>query len=169
MNPTGGNSSPNYPYFITTSPIVIKKIALPIGTKLVYEEQFMKEGQQEKMLSYSKLTSIELQDGKTIKWGGVPVNMIHRFFNTEMRGFSVYADFEKLNDVEKTKFSKMWQNCSSDLGVLVKDLNDWSFNPENISDITSCSVNYQRYFKDDVEQQQFLDQLFSELKKVNSN
>lgn len=168
MNPTGGNSSPDYPYFITTSPIVIKKIALPTGTKLIYEEQFLKEGEQEKMLSNSKLNTIVLPEGKTIIWGGVPVYRIHKFFNTEMRGFSVYADFSKLKDNEKTEFSNLWQSCSDDLGILVKDLNDWSFNPENISDISSCSVIYQRYFKENKEQQAFLDQLLRELNKVNS-
>ncbi|MNQ26139.1 hypothetical protein D3C85_393680 [compost metagenome] len=25
MNPTGGNSAPNYPYFITTEPLIVKK------------------------------------------------------------------------------------------------------------------------------------------------
>jgi len=39
MNPTGGNSSPDYPFFITTQAQIVKNIAVPIGTKLVYQEQ----------------------------------------------------------------------------------------------------------------------------------
>lgn len=166
MNPTGGNSVPNYPYFITTTPMVVKKIAIPVGTKLVYEEQFFKTGEQDKMLSESKLTDIKFPEGFTMVWGGVPVTSIERFFNTEMHGFSVYGDFEKLSDAEKTKFSELWRSCSDDLGVLVLNLDDWSFNKNNISDISSCSVNYQRYFKENAEQQQFLNLLFSEMMKV---
>lgn len=79
MNPTGGNSVPNYPYFITTTPMVVKKIAIPVGTKLVYEEQFFKTGEQDKMLSESKLTDIKFPEGFTMVWGGVPVTSIERF------------------------------------------------------------------------------------------
>ena len=43
MNPTGGNSAPNYPFFITTEPLMVKKIQVPVGTKLVYEESFFNE------------------------------------------------------------------------------------------------------------------------------
>lgn len=48
MNPTGGNSSPDYPYFITTKPMVVKKILVPAGTSLVYDEHFFKKGKQDK-------------------------------------------------------------------------------------------------------------------------
>lgn len=169
MNPTGGNSAPDYPYFITTTPMVVKKIAVPVGTKLVYEEQYFKTGEQDKILSESKLTDIKFPEGATMEWGGVPVISIERFFNTEMRGYSVYGNFEKLSDAKKTKFSELWRSCSDDLGVLVLDLDDWSFNKNNISDISSCSVNYQRYFKENAEQQQFLNLMLSELMKVKQD
>ncbi len=42
MNPTGGNGRPDYPYYITTQPMIVKKINVPIGTKLEYEEQHFK-------------------------------------------------------------------------------------------------------------------------------
>lgn len=168
MNPTGGNSTPNYPYFITTKPVVVKKIAVPTGTKLVYEEQFFKEGKQEKMLSEEKLITLEFPTGQSIIWGGVPVTSINKFFNSEMSGFTVYADFEKLTEDKKTKFSELWQSCSNDLGITVKNTQDWSFNTKNIADVDDCSVLYQRYFKDDKRQQDFLNEIYSELLKVGS-
>nr|WP_199000826.1 hypothetical protein [Flavobacterium sp. ASV13] len=168
MNPTGGNSAPNYPYFITTKPLIVKNIAVPRGTKLTYEENFFKEGKQQEMMGEAKLTTIDLPAGQTINWGGVPVTSINKFFNSEMRGFTVYADFSKLSDDKKTKFSELWQSCSNDLGITIKNTDDWSFNTKNISDVESCSVIYQRYFKDDIRQQTFLNEIYSELLKVGS-
>lgn len=51
MNPTGGNSRPDYPYYVTTQPIIVKKIPIPVGTKLEYEEQYFKSGQQNSLLN----------------------------------------------------------------------------------------------------------------------
>lgn len=168
MNPTGGNSAPNYPYFITTKSLIVKNIAVPPGTKLTYEENFFKEGKQQEMMGEAKLITIDLPVGQTINWGGVPVTSINKFFNSEMRGFTVYADFSKLSDDKKTKFSELWQSCSNDLGITIKNTDDWSFNTKNISDVESCSVIYQRYFKDDTRQQTFLNEIYSELLKVGS-
>ncbi len=166
MSFTGGNSAPNYPFFITTEPLVIKKIAVPIGTKLIYEEQLFKKGEQDHRMSEEKLTTIELTNGKTIDWGGVPVTSITKFFNTEMHGFTVTANFAKLKEGKKTKFSKLWQSCDQDLGITVGNTDDWSFNTKNILDVESCSVIYQRYFKDDANQQSFLDSIFTELRRL---
>ncbi|WP_111632244.1 hypothetical protein [Pedobacter cryoconitis] len=167
MNPTG-NSSPDYPYYMTTEPMVVKKILVPVGTTLVYEEHFFKEGKQDKMMSEEKLNSIELPSGQTIDWGGVPVTSITKFFNSEMHGFSVYADFDKLSKDKSTKFSELWQSCSTDIGITVKNTDDWSFNTKNISDVESCSVLYQRYFKEDTSQQSFLNNMYAELLKIGS-
>lgn len=163
-NPTGGRG-PDYPYFITTEPVTVKKIVVPKGTKLIYEEQFFKKGQQDKIMNEKKLTDIHLAEGKTIDWGGVPVYMITKFFNPEMTGYSVFADFSKLSDEQRTKFSELWRHCGGELGVLVKDADDWTFDTKNITDISDCSVNYQRYFKEDDRQQKFLDSLYSAMGK----
>ncbi|MFG0587138.1 hypothetical protein ACF8D3_03800 [Acinetobacter sp. YQ_14] len=168
MNPTGNMTRPNYPYYTTQQPIAVKNIRVPAGTTLVYEKYAFKKGKQERLLPEDKLTDIKLPEGKTIVWGGVPVTQISRFFNTEMRGYSVYADFNQLELKQWTKFSQLWQSCNDDLGITVKDTRDWSFNKNNIADVESCSVNYQRYFKDDAQQKQFLDTLYSELMKVDS-
>lgn len=165
MNPTGGNSRPDYPYFVTTKPLVVKKIPVPVGTTLVYEESWFKKGKQNKMLSESKLTAIRLPIGATMNWGGVPITSIVQFFNSEMRGFSVYADFDKLNKEQQNRFTDMWQSCDDNLGITIKNRDDWSFNPKNIADVESCSVLYQRYFKDNKQQQDFLDEMYVEMMK----
>ena len=165
MNPTGGNTAPNYPYFITTEPLVVKKILVPKETKLIYEEHAFKKGKQDKIMSEEKLNTIDLPVGETIDWGGVPIISIHKFFNSEMRGFTVSANFNQMRKDKKTKFSELWNSCSSNLGITVQTINDWSFNKKNISNIESCSVNYQRYFKDNAEQQKFLDSMLAELIK----
>lgn len=165
---SGQTFGQNYPYFITKEPLKIKKIVVPTGTKLIYETGYSKEGEQDKMMSEELLTTIELPAGKTIDWGGVPVTSIDKFFNSEMCGFSVYADFKQLSNDKKTKFSELWQSCNDDLGITVKNIDDWSFNKNNILDIESCGVNYQRYFKENAKQQKFLDNMYSELMKINS-
>ena len=95
--------------------------------------------------------------------------MINKFFNSEMIGYSVYADFESLPEDKKTKFSLMWEGCDADLGITVKNAKDWSFNKKNILHVESCSVLYQRYFKNNYEQQNFLNTMYAELMKVEEN
>lgn len=165
MNPTG-NSTPNYPFYTTTKSEVVKHILVPAGTKLTYEEILFKKGEQNRMMSETKLTSIELQNGATINWAGVPVTRIDKFFNSDMSGFSVYADFDKLSNNNKNKFTAMWNSCNDGIGISVKNTDDWSFNLSNISDIESCSVIYQRFFKDDANVQKHLDSMYVEMKKI---
>lgn len=168
-NPTGGRG-PDYPYFITTEPTIVKKIVVPKGTKLTYEEHFFREGQQDKIMSESKLTDIELPEGKTMDWGGVPITMISKFFNPEMRGFSISANFDKLSDSKKTTFSKLWENagCIDALGVMVKNIDDWSFNIANITAVNDCGVNGLYYIDDDErkKKEQLPDELYKALKKM---
>lgn len=168
FNPNGSNSKTDYPYFVTSEATVVKKIMVPPGTKLVYEEQFFKKGKQDNLLNESKLRSIEFPTNKSTFWGGVPITSIVKYYNTDMRGFSVYADFTILGEDDKTKFSQMWESCGDHLGITINNLDDWSFNKRNIADVESCSVLYQRYFKDDVEQQNFLDEMYAALMEVVS-
>jgi hypothetical protein len=154
------------PYFITTEPLIIKNILLPIGTKIIYQKgYFWQRGQQRKPREEKDIFEINLLEGTTIDWGGIPVTSFTKFYNDRMNGFSVYPDFEKLDTARQTGFSRLWQSCSEDLGISVNNLDDWSFNKQNILDIESCGMT-QRYFKEDLEQQAFLDSLFIELKKV---
>lgn len=159
----------NYPYFITKESMIVKKVVVPKGTKLVYEEHFFKKGNQDKMMIEEKLTSIELPIGETIDWGGVPIISIRKFYNQEMRGFTVYPNFNKVNNHKKNKFLQLWKSYKCNLGITIKNINDWSFNKGNISDVESCGVIYQRYFKEDANQQLVLDELYDELLKVGNN
>ena len=124
----GHSAPPNYPYFITTQPLTIKNIAVPVGTTLTYEMTYFKKGQQSKPLSEEKLTTIRFPKGANFIWGGVPISSINKFFNSDMTGYSVYADFSKLNAQDKTQFSKLWDSCDDDLGIAVQNSKDWSFN-----------------------------------------
>ena len=168
MNPTGGNSKPDYPYYISTQTMIVKKIAIPIGTKLGYEEQYFKSGQQDSLLNEKKLISIYLPEDQSMNWAGVPIGYINKYFNSEMKGFSVYARFKQLPSNKQTRFSQLWQECNDNLGINVKNTDDWSFNLNNIADIDSCSVNYQRYFKDNSQQQHYLDRLYQEMQKAGT-
>lgn len=169
MNPTGGNSRPNYPYFITTTPLTIKHIDVPVGTYLVYGDQKFKKGKQDQIMPEKNLTRIDFPENANMTWGGVPITSIHQFFNSAMTGYTVNADFSKLNPSNQTRFSKLWQSCDEGLGISIKDRSDWSFTKNNIVDVQSCSVLYQRYFKDNEEQQEFLDGLYKELKNIDVN
>ena len=168
MNPTGGNHRPDYPYYITTQPMIVKKIAIPIGTKLEYEEQHFKSGQQDSLLNEKKLIQISFPKDHSINWAGVPIGYINKYFNSEMKGFSGDARFDQLPSNKQTRFSQLWQACNDDLGIRVKNTDDWSFNLNNIADIDSCSVNYQRYFKDNVQQQRYLNLLYQEMQKAGT-
>lgn len=168
MNPTGGNSRPDYPYYVTTQPIIVKKIPIPVGTKLEYEEQYFKSGQQNSLLNEKKLVAIYFPKDQSMNWAGVPIGTINKYFNSEMKGFSVYARFEQLPSNQQTRFSQLWQKCDDNLGISVRNIDDWTFNLNNIADIDSCSVNYQRYFKNNLQQQHYLDQLYQEMRKAGT-
>ncbi|PKV48858.1 hypothetical protein ATE84_0873 [Aquimarina sp. MAR_2010_214] len=158
------NKPDKRPFFVTTKPIIIKNILLPEGTKIIYNKKyFWEKYEQKELLNEKDITSVFLKEGTTINWGGVPITSIVKFFNSEMKGFSVYPDFDKLNENKKTQFSNLWLSCNTDLGITVENTNDWSFNKTNILDVESCGVNNQRYFKEDKNQQRFLDDLYNEL------
>lgn len=165
VDPKGHTYKSNSPFYITKKPEVVKHILVPTGTKLVYEGTATLEGEQDKMLDEKKLYEIKVQNGATIDWAGIPVNWIYKFFNSDMIGFTIYPDFEKMKKDKINKFGEMWYTCGDGLGITVKSMDDWSFNSDNIADVQSCSVNYQRYFKDKKEQQSFLDEMYTEMMK----
>lgn len=135
---------------------------LPKGTKIIYEKHYFWEKQeQKKPLDEKNIVQISFMEGTTIDWGGVPISSIVKFYNSEMNGFTVYADFN--NQHKKTRFSTLWQNCNDGLGITIADADDWSFNTKNILDVESCGVIYQRYFEEDENQQKYLDDLYNAL------
>lgn len=161
------NTPDESPYFITVKPIVVNNILLPKETKITYKKRyFWEKYEQKKSLKEKDITRISFKEGITIDWGGIPIKEIIKFFNPEMKGYSVYANFDSLNKNKKTQFYNLWKSCNSELGITVENTNDWSFNKKNILDIESCGVNNQRYFKKDKNQQRFLDELYSQLMKI---
>lgn len=179
---SGQNSKADDPYFVTTTPLTVKKVLVPKGTKLTYAlnpeiRRDKKHGPQTQLLSENLLTEIRLPLGQTMMWGSVPIVSIERFFNSEMRGYSVIPEMKQLPEIGRSKFAQLWRNCDkyidtarhAELGISVKDISDWSFNQENIADVESCTGAYQRYFKDDAKQQKVLDDLITELRKLVVN
>ena len=141
-NPTGCSRDTS-PYYTTTSSTLVRGITVPAQTKLIYKSQnyFQKE-QQPTALKEKNLTDIKLPADKAIVWGGMPSSMFIQFFNSEMKGFSVYPA-EDFVPESSSDFIKLWQSCASDLDVTLKNTNDWSFNPENM-EIRGCGVNIQK-------------------------
>ncbi|WP_449387566.1 hypothetical protein [Chryseobacterium lineare] len=66
MGKPNGSRAPDYHYFITTEPLMVRNLNLPSGTKLTYEESFFKEGQQYRIMNEKNLTTIELPKGKPV-------------------------------------------------------------------------------------------------------
>lgn len=158
------NKADESPFFMTIEPIVIKNILLPKGTKITYKKQyFWEKNEQKKLLDEKNILSISFKE--VISWGGVPITSINKFFNPDMIGYSVYADFTKLDKNKETEFSNLWQSCNKALAIKVKDINDWSFNKENILDTQGCGRN-NRHFNEDLAQQSFLNNLHAELMKI---
>ena len=164
-NTTGGRA-PDYPYFILSDPIKIKKIVVPKGTKLTYEEHFYKAGQQTRLMNEKKLTRIELPEGKTIDWGGVPVFMIIKFSNPEIPGFSVYPNFKQVSNYKKTKFSQLLEtsSCKNEIDFTIKNTDDWSFNGNNITKVLDCGIKLLYYGEDEKHTKQ--EELYKELKNA---
>ena len=70
----------------------------------------------------------------------MPVALIERFFNRDMKGFTVYPELgslfekEKIKSklIEKSEFIKLWFMWAENIDVNIKDEKDWSFNPDNM-------------------------------------
>lgn len=160
------NTPNKSPYFITDKPIVVNNILVPKETKITYKKRyFWEKYEQKKPLKQKDITRITFKEGITIDWGGIPIKEMIKFFNPKMKGYTVYANFNSLNKNKKTQFYNLWKSCNSELGITVKNTDDWSFNKKNIIDIQSCGSN-QRYFSEDKKQQLFLDNLYNELTKI---
>lgn len=141
-NPTGCSRDTS-PYYITTTTTQVRGITVPPQSKIKYKSQnaFQKE-QQMKALKEKDITGIQLAPDTAILWGDMPSYMFIKFFNSEMRGFSVYPA-ERFTPTSQNEFIKLWQSCASDLDITLKNPNDWSFNPENM-EIRGCGVNIQK-------------------------
>ncbi|WP_324028205.1 hypothetical protein QSV08_09820 [Maribacter sp. BPC-D8] len=138
------------PYYVTTKPIIVKKLEVPTGTKLVYEGHFFKEKQQDEMMNEENLIEMEFPNHNPIYWAGdIPVYSIYKYYNSAMRGFSVNGILNQANKSKETEFTQLWHECNDDgLGVSVKNMNDWSFNVKNIEKIEDCNEIFEDYLKE---------------------
>ena len=71
------------------------------------------------------------------------------FFNSDLRGFSIYADFNNLSTSEQITDSQWWQSSNNELVAIVKYLGDLLYNKIHITDVNGSNINYRRYFKHD--------------------
>lgn len=165
----GKNGTVHNPYYVVAQPALVKKLLVPAGAKISYETSFYrKDGEIDRESDENYVVSIEMPAGDTIEWAGVPVREISRFPDPRIKGLIIYPDFKKIENTNKSELIRLWGHCDDTLAVEfnASPSNDWSFHPENIKDVRSCSVLYQRFFKDNEEQQRFLDKLVFELKNT---
>jgi len=152
------NSTPNTdfrPFFITSKPIIFKKISLPKGTKIIYTYRYFWETfEQKKPRSEKDIKKIVFKE--EINWGGIPVTSISKFFNPEMTGFTLH--FNELNKTKKNQLYPLLHICNKEIGINIKNSNDWSFNKKNILSIQSCGFEKQKY----------LDILYTKLMKLEN-
>ncbi len=182
------------PYFITTKPMVVKNIKLPIGTEIRYTKKwFWQDYKQEEPLNEEDIEDISMHSQhqyidyqrfvgdipvdsigayKYIEWAGVPAVYIGLSINKKYLVIS--PDFRKIKRNKKTKFSQLWQNCDryampyGKLYIKLRNINDWSFNKENILYIYSCS-NQVRYGSSSILEQhndKFLNTLYQAMLEV---
>lgn len=141
-NPTGCTTDTS-PYYITKTTTHIRGITIPPQTKLKYKSlNFSQKDQQTKPLKERDLTNIELPTNTAIVWGGMPSSKFIQFFNSEMKGFTVYRA-QGSSQNSSSEFIKLWQSCDSDLSITLKDSNNWTFDPSNM-EIRGCGVNIQK-------------------------
>ena len=134
-------SLPNYKYYIVKEPMVVKNLQLPIGTRIVYfNTSLFGDSESSRPLREKNIYQIFFPDDNPLIWGGVPVTLIERFFNRDMKGFTVYpelgnsleSDENKHKLMEKNEFLKLWFMWTKNMDVNIKNENDWSFNPDNM-------------------------------------
>ena len=156
-------SLPDYKYYIVKEPMVVKNLELPVGTRIVYfNTSLFGDSESSRPLKEKNIYQIFFPDDKPLIWGGVPVSLIERFFNRDMKGFTVYpelgnslkSDENKHKLMEKNEFLKLWFMWAKNMDVHIKDEKDWSFNPDNMvlgGEADSRYIDYDnlKYFSDE--------------------
>ena len=156
---------PDYRYYIVKEPMVVKNLQLPVGTRIVYFNRNIFGGDSElsRPLREKNIFQIFFPDDEPLMWGGMPVGLIERFFNRDMKGFTVHPELgykkEKTKSelIEKSEFIKLWFMWTEEMHVDIKNENDWSFNPDNIvlggkADISYIDFDNWKYFLVDHEE-----------------
>lgn len=155
--------TPDYKYYVVKEPMVVKNLQLPVGTRIYYfNTSLFGDSESSRPLKEKNIYQIFFPDDKPLIWGGVPVSLIERFFNRDMKGFTVYPelgnsferDKNKSKLMEKSEFLKLWFMWTETMHVDIKNENDWSFNPDNMvlggkADISYIDFDNWKYFQTD--------------------
>ena len=166
-------SLPNYKYYIVKEPMVVKNLQLPIGTRIVYfNTSLFGDSESSRPLREKNIYQIFFPDDNPLIWGGVPVTLIERFFNRDMKGFTVYpelgnsleSDENKHKFMEKNEFLKLWFMWAANMHVDIKDEKDWSFNLDNMvlggkADVRDIDYGNLKYFSDENSMKEHLKKL----------
>ena len=165
--------TPDYKYYIVKEPVVVKNLQLPVGTRIVYfNTSLFGDSESSRPLREKNIYQIFFPDDKPLIWGGVPVSLIERFFNRDMKGFTVYpelgnsleSDKNKSKLMEKNEFLKLWFMWAKNMDVHIKNEKDWSFNPDNMvlggeADARYIDYGNLKYFPDENSKEEHLRKL----------
>lgn len=155
--------TPDYKYYIVKEPMVVKNLELPVGTRIVYfNTSLFEDRESSRPLREKNIYQIFFPDDNPLIWGGVSVTLIERFFNRDMKGFTVYpelgnsleSDENKRKLMKKNEFLKLWFMWTANMHVDIKDEKDWSFNPDNMvlggeADVRYIDYGNLKYFPDE--------------------
>ena len=154
---TNGTDRDDRPFIVTTQLTQVKKLALPVGTHLYYTECISifqklpdgervvtgtvagscRKGQQIEFMNEARLDTIHLPKGQTIDWNGIPVSYVKLYeVSSSIR---IDVDYETMTHGEKEKLKKISKDtCFPSFDFNLKNMDDLSFNPYNISSIKEC-------------------------------
>lgn len=173
-------SLPDYKYYIVKEPMVVKNLELPVGTRIVYfNTSLFGDRESSRPLREKNIYQIFFPDDNPLIWGGVSVTLIERFFNRDMKGFTVYpelgnsleSDENKRKLMKKNEFLKLWFMWTANMHVDIKDEKDWSFNPDNMvlggeADVRYIDYGNLKYFPDENTMKEHLRKLNEAAKSV---
>ena len=175
--------TPDYRYYIVKEPMVVKNLQLPVGTRIVYfNTSLFGDSESSKPLKEKNIYQIFFPDDNPLIWGGMPVALIERFFNRDMKGFTVYpelgnsfeSDENKSKLMEKNEFLKLWFMWAKNMDVDIKDEKDWSFNPDNMilggkADARDIDYDNLKYFDGENSMKEHLRKLNEAARNVKYN
>lgn len=124
-----GRVASDEPFFMTKEPMLAKQLALPIGTRILYDSsQTRQTHEQEKPLQEKAISFLSFPNDKPILWGEMPIELIADY-GSHLSVRPVWGA-----DIKPThRFFALWRECNEDLSFNIKDNTNWQFNPKNLS------------------------------------
>ena len=112
--------TPDYKYYIVKEPMVVKNLELPVGTRIVYfNTSLFGDRESSRPLREKNIYQIFFPDDNPLIWGGVSVTLIERFFNRDMKGFTVYPELGNSLQSDENKRKLMKKKWVSKIVVYV--------------------------------------------------